>query len=303
LVWRALKRSHRLGLLLVAVSGVAFGALAPLGRIAFEDGAGTLTVLAVRFAMAFPILLAMLWISRRPLPKGAVLRSLILLGGIGYVGQSLCFFTALSLMSASMTSLLLYLYPAIVALLAFLLLREPLTRVKLAALALAIGGSALTIGRLEGANMPGVMWGVGSAFAYAAYIVAGSRVLTRVGALEASTVVIGSVAAVYLVLALLNGPQFPATAAGWWAIVGISLISTVVAITAFLFGLEIVGPVTASTLSALEPAVTVALAALMLGERLLPVQFIGGTLILAAVLLLARAPAAELQPPPSTHNT
>jgi drug/metabolite transporter (DMT)-like permease len=66
-------------------------------------------------------------------------------------------------------------------------------------------------------------------------------------------------------------------------------VSTVAAITWFFAGLKRVGPTRASTLSTVEPAVTVALAALMLDERIALVQLAGGALILAAVVLLARA--------------
>ena len=57
----------------------------------------------------------------------------------------------------------------------------------------------------------------------------------------------------------------------------------------FFEGLERVGPTTATTLSALEPAVTVALAATVLGEPLTWMGVLGGALILAAVVGLARA--------------
>ena len=52
-----------------------------------------------------------------------------------------------------------------------------------------------------------------------------------------------------------------------------------------------IGPTQASLLSTLEPVVTVALAALFLGENLPPVALAGGALILAAVVLLTRSEA------------
>ena len=70
----------------------------------------------------------------------------------------------------------------------------------------------------------------------------------------------------------------------------IALVSTVLAISLFFAGLARVGPTRAATLSTVEPVVTIALAALVLGERIAAVQLAGGALILGAVLLLARAP-------------
>ncbi len=103
--------------------------------------------------------------------------------------------------------------------------------------------------------------------------------------------VITSAASVYAALALLRGVRLPATAAGWCAVVAIAVVCTVLAIAFFLAGLERVGAVRASIYSAVEPAFTVALATVVLGEKLTALRVAGGALILGAVLLLARADA------------
>ena len=69
----------------------------------------------------------------------------------------------------------------------------------------------------------------------------------------------------------------------------IVIIATVVPVATFLAGLERIGPTNAALLSTLEPAVTVVLAALLLGESLKPISLVGGSLILLAVVLLTRA--------------
>ena len=63
--------------------------------------------------------------------------------------------------------------------------------------------------------------------------------------------------------------------------------------SAFFAGLRRVGPSEAAILSTFEPIVTVALALVVLGERLSEPQLAGGALVLAAVVLLQlrRAPA------------
>src|SRR5205807_5061198 len=60
------------------------------------------------------------------------------------------YYTALTLASVSLVAMLLYLYPALVHLLAAVLLRERLYRDQLEALGLALGGALLTIGRVGG---------------------------------------------------------------------------------------------------------------------------------------------------------
>ena len=59
------------------------------------------------------------------------------------------------------------------------------------------------------------------------------------------------------------------------------------AISAFMAGLNLVGPATAAIVSTIEPVVTVVLAMVFFAERLAPVQVVGGVLVLTAVVLLA----------------
>jgi drug/metabolite transporter (DMT)-like permease len=105
-----------------------------------------------------------------------------------------------------------------------------------------------------------------------------------------ATLVSASAAVVFVGVAAATGPRWPGTTAGWLAVAGIALVSTVAAITLFFAGLERIGPTQASTLSTVEPLFTVLLAAVVLGETIAPLQLAGGALILAAVILLARAP-------------
>jgi drug/metabolite transporter (DMT)-like permease len=60
--------------------------------------------------------------------------------------------------------------------------------------------------------------------------------------------------------------------------------------------LERIGATNAAMLSTLEPVVTVMLAAFLLDERLKSVALIGGVLILAGVLLLARSELRRQSP-------
>ena len=285
------------GVACIVVSGVAFGVLAILARYAYAAGVDTATLLALRFAIATAVMVPVMLARGIPLPRGRVLGALVVLGVLGYAGQSFTFFTALTLAPAGLVALLLYLYPALVALLSALLLNEQLTKAKLGALGMALAGMALTVapslaGAAPAANPAGIALGVAAAAIYAVYIIAGARVGRMVSPLAMSTVVIASAGMVFVIIALARGPAWPHTAGGWIAVACIAVISTVVAITLFFAGLDRIGPTRAATLSTVEPLVTVALAATVLGEPISPVQVVGGILILAAVVLLARAKTA-----------
>lgn len=290
------------GILFVAVSAIGFGTLAIIARYAYADGLNTSTILFIRFALATAVMLCLLISRRERLPRGIVLLELIGMGAVGYVGQAFCFLAALHYASSGLVALLLYLYPAFVAVLSAWLLREPITGIKIPALVLALAGTALTVGP-EGGRWMGILLAVLAAVIYSFYIIVGTRVMKQVSAIQSSTVIFGSAAAVSGILMAATGPQTPATGAGWTAIAGIVLIATVLPVSSFLAGLKRIGPNNAAMLSTLEPAVTVLLAALLLGETLKPIALLGGSMVLAAVLLLAYGELRRTQPKSSEKST
>lgn len=281
---------QRAGILFILLSAASFGAMPIFARFAYRSGVDTFTLLGLRFAMATVVMAGWMAARRVPWPRGRTLLGLIAMGALGYVGQSFCYFSALQHAPAGLVALLLYLYPALVAALAVLILKERLTRRKTVALCLALGGAVLTIGVSRGGTPTGIAFGVCAAVIYAVYIIAGTRLLQTAPAIPASTVIIASTGLVYLGLTALRGPQWPATPAGWAAVAGVAIFGTVIAIVAFFAGVERIGPTSAATLSAFEPVVSVVLAGLVLGERLAPLSLVGGALILSAVVLLARPP-------------
>ena len=285
-----------IGIALIVVSSIAYGAMPILARLAYADGASTTTVLFLRFTIAALVMLVLMLATRNPFPGGKKLAGLVLMGVFGYVAQSLAYFSALTLAPASLVALILYLAPVIVTAGSFIVFKEPVTRSKVIALALALTGAVLTIG--PGASSPGgeafpnqtqgVLIGVFAAVAAAVYVLAGSRLLRSVPALPATTVIITSTGAAYTAIAAAQGFQFPQHFEGYAAILALAVVSTVIAIGAFLAGLARIGPTTASTLGILEPATAIALAAIILGETLLPTQIIGAALIVAGVLNVTR---------------
>ena len=286
--------SRLIGMMLVALSAAGFGTLPLFGRYAYADDMDALTILFFRFSLAASLMLALLILRREHLPRGAALLRLIGMGALGYVGQAFAYLTALKYASAGLVALLLYLYPVFVALLAALVLHEPLTGVKGLALGLALVGTALTVGPAGGQAL-GTLLAVAAAAIYSVYIIVGTHVMKHVSAVQSSAVIFAAAGVTSGVLMVVNGPRLPATGAGWTAITSIVLIATVLPVVAFLSGLERIGPTNAAMLSTLEPVVTVLLATWWLNETLKPVTWLGGGLILIAVLLLTHSELRRTQ--------
>ena len=290
-----------IGLLLIAISAISFGVMPIFARIAYAAGADPITVLLLRFGIAAVVMSVIMPVRRLAFPRGRVLLGLVLMGAGGYAGVSLAYFTALTMASAGLVALLLYLYPALVAVLSVVFFREHLGLIKLGALFLALAGIALTVGLTGGASAPGIMLGIAAATLYAVYILVGSRIVHQAGSIASSTVVMISAATIYAGIVIVHGPAFPQTVAGWAAVVAIALVSTVLAFVTFFAGLKRTGPIAASTLSTLEPVVTVMLATVVLGEGMGLLQLLGGVFILIAAITLVRSETVQKKPKAPPH--
>jgi drug/metabolite transporter (DMT)-like permease len=282
------------GTLICLGSGAAFGAMAVFGKLAYGEGATVGTLLAVRFALAAGLFWALVLaggaardvraLSRRDLAAG------LGLGALGYALQSGCYFAALQRIDASLLSLLLYTFPAMVAAAAIALGRERLDARRLTALALALGGLVLVVaGAGTGALDPlGAALAITAALVYTTYIIVTDGIVGRMRPQVLSALVCTGAAASLTVGSAVIGQLRPedVTAAGWGWLASLTVVSTVGAIVLFFAGLRRVGPTTASILATVEPLVTVVLAFLVFGERLGAVQLVGGALVLSAVLVL-----------------
>ncbi len=283
-----LSRRQVVGTLYILASSLCFGSMAIFARMAYASGLDTPTLLLLRFTMAAALMWTLLLVKGMKLPKGKGMVMLLAMGAIGYAGQSFSFFTALTLASAGLVSLLLYLYPAIVTILARIVFRHPLTWIQVSAVAVALIGSVLTIGKAGDGKPLGIFFGILAAFIYSVYILAGSRFPKDVTPTASTTVITSAAAVTYACVVAIKGFHPPGTGAGWLAVVAIAIICTVLAILFFFEGLERVGAVRASVMSTVEPVFTVLLAAMVLGEVITPMRVLGGALIVGAVLLLAR---------------
>jgi drug/metabolite transporter (DMT)-like permease len=297
---------YRRGVALCLLSAVAFGLMAIFAKEAYRGGVSVLTLLAVRFALAAVAFWAIVAARRSAgaisvAPARRIMFAGLALGAVGYAAQSGAFFGALTRIDASLTSLLLYTYPALVFGAAVALRRESPDRRRLVALGLATSGAALVLagGGAGALDALGVALALGAAVLYSGYILVADRLLGRIDAFLLSALMATGAAVTLTLAGLVSGSlHLRFEAAGWAWIAALGLVSTVIAVSAFLTGLPRVGPATAAITSTIEPVVTVSMAMLLFDERLGFVQVAGGALVLAAVVLLAakvrrRGPSAE----------
>jgi drug/metabolite transporter (DMT)-like permease len=299
---------HRLvGVGLVLISAASFGSGPLFAKPVYGAGVDWLTLLAWRFAIGATLAWAWLALSAR---RRAGLRRLparrmgiAFALGILYVGNSGTYYAGLQTVSASLASLIVFVYPAIVAVLSLRIGHRLVGRRPWMALSMALAGTALALGGIPAGAVPplaGILQVVASPVIYAFWIVLSARLsgerTDRLGegaddgadTAAATALMMVATAVVFIGLAALtHRPLLPSQIPGaaWPGIIGIGVISTFVSIQTFYAGTRRIGAAQASLISTFEPLWTISLAALLFHETLGPLQLVGGGLVIGGVLL------------------
>ncbi len=284
------------GTLLCLAAGVAFSVSPILIQVAYAHGAAVTGVLAWRYLAATALLVGVAGRKILLVPPKAAIGAFIL-GAVVYAGDAALFFGSLERISAPLASLVHYAHLVLVVGVAAMVGRERLTRRRLFALVGIFGGVALVGGAAVNPDRAGIAMALGSAAAYALYILFSDRMLRDTDPIALAAYLTAGAATSFIVagtalgtLSRVGGP------AGLACLVGAALVGSVFAVTSFLKGVRLVGPSTASLLVTVEVPVTIALAAVVLGQHMTPPQLLGAAVVVSAIvgMQLRRRPRRRL---------
>jgi drug/metabolite transporter (DMT)-like permease len=249
---------------------------------------------ALRFAIAFPVLLLLMRATGARLPKLSRQDRLILViqAGAGSVGYTTLLISGLSLTSAADAGVIIGTLPVVSAAISILLLRERPQRALLLAVALA------TAGVLSIAFTPDAAGGslAGNALIFCAvvceglFILLNKRLKTEIAPLALSTLMAGIGFIVAAIPAVFEAPfAHGISTSALGAVVYYALVPTVGGFLLWYAGAERVSGTEAALFTALAPVSAVMLAFIILGEPVGLSQIAGIGCVLAAVLGLAFA--------------
>ena len=135
---------------------------------------------------------------------------------------------------------------------------------------------------------------VASAAIYGLFLVLGQWVLADVPSRTGALYILTTMAVVVgLARVLQGGSVEPIVPTGWSAILALGL-TTALSRLAMFSALRRVGGIETSFGGLLELLVSLILAFLLLGERLMLVQWVGGALLVSGMVLMARDPGMQL---------
>lgn len=296
-----MKPSPRIGYLLAVLAALGWAATSPgLSYLLKHYSISALTLAFWRdafIAVACLVGIGIAALARGgglPRLSGADLRGFAVMGVISVGIYHALFVTSVALNGAAMGIVLIYLYPAFVAVGARLLFNETISVAQVLSLVLSLAGCGLLVRIYDPAVLRvswlGVLVGVGSAVTHAGYVLFNQRAVARHSPWLslALTMSFGTLT----LLALTIVAQGPASLlvvgqglAPWLIILGLAIGPTLVGYVLFTTSLRHIPGRIASLIVVVEAPIATLAAVLFLAERIEPPQAVGMVLILAAAVL------------------
>ncbi len=280
-----------LGVLFAVVSSSSYGLVITLARLAYDGGGDPGAVLEVRFlvaVLAMGAVLRALGHSFR-IPRG--IRGPLLRLTLGNFGVAIGYLISIVFIPVSLAVVIFYTYPLIVMASAPLVHGARLGLRQYAAFALAFAGLVLALGpSFDGLDGRGVLLALLAAVSAAYVFMVSPRVLSEYTAAGVAlyTNLVGG-ALMLLAAIAFESTSLPASPEGWAGLGGVSVFYISASLFMFL-ALHAAGSIRTSLVFNLEPVVAIVAAALILGERLTPVQVAGVALVIGALMLASVAP-------------
>ncbi len=281
-------------LLLIAL---LMGANHVAARVAFNHGVDVATAVVFRSSITALVVGGLLVVQGVPMRLSAKHRRALPAIGVLIAVQSLCLYSSVARLPVALALLAFNTYPLWTALWARLVYGHRPERRVLLAMPVMLVGLALALdvfGAASGLGAAG-QWsriGAGVAFALAAAATFGlALVFTQHeagdldGRLRTATTM-GQVALLALVgVAVQGGFHLPDAAAGWWGLVGLTLLYGT-GFTIMFTVLPRLGVVGNSAIMNVEPIFALVLAWAVLGQSIAPSQVAGGLVVVATVMWL-----------------
>jgi drug/metabolite transporter (DMT)-like permease len=273
---------------LIVISAISFGSISVLTLLTTGAGLPLLTVMAWRYVLGALLLIpAARSLVNRSVSKRQIIQ-LLLIGGFGQAIITYLSLYSLRYIPVGPLAFLFYTYPAWVAAIAAIRKTERLTPVRVTALMLALIGVTVMVGApVEKLNSIGVALALGSALLYSIYLPALEHVQQGVPAMAATFVLILGAAVTFVIAAILTREAFIPRGISVWTNIGLlAAVSTVIAFSALIKGLSVLGPVRTAIIATVEPFFTAILGVLILDNQLGSATITGGVFIAVAILVI-----------------
>lgn len=279
------------GYLLAAVAAAAYGTNPAFAIPLYEQGMNPNSVLLFRYLLGLPFI-ACIMKARGvsfSLRKDEI-RNVIILG-ILMALSSITLFESYRYMNSGIASTLLFVYPIMVAVLMIFLFHE---KFKISVgLCLAIMSAGLyMLMKPQGTatlSLTGILLVMVSAGTYAIYIILVnvSEGVSKIPTTKLLFYVLLTGTIFYMCLIPLGFEMtLPARSAGWWSLLALAIIPTVISLACTTRAIQLIGSTPTAIFGALEPVSAVILSVTVLDQAITARDIIGGVLIIIATTIV-----------------
>ncbi|MBU3074271.1 DMT family transporter [Clostridium estertheticum] len=280
------------GILYIILSASAFGIMPILAKLSYKGGANAYSTLFLRFLFAAIMLFYYLktkGISMKLTKKQSIL--ILVIGVFGFTLTTSSLYMSYNYIGIGMASMIFYIYPSIVTILAYMFYKEKIYSRKIISLIISLMGIYILIDKASVSfNIKGIILALIAAVLYSLYVLGASNKEFKNINSYVLTFYISCTSATVMFIAAISTNNF-SIHISFYALVAILLIafiSTVVALMAFLEGVRLIGPSKASILSTIEPIVSLILGIIILGETISSRIIIGSIMIVLSVVILTK---------------
>ena len=274
--------------IMMIVSMAVFGTLGPFVRNISVSS----SELALYRAVLAALLISVYFIvTKQRLDLKSIRKEapILLLSGVAVGVNWILLFEAYKYTTVSVATLCYYFAPVIVTAVCPLLFKEKLTLRQVVCFVMSTIGLVLLIGVTDisggASNIKGIAFGLGAALFYAMVVLL-NKFIKGVAGIQRTILQFISAIAVLLPYVLLTGGITLSTmdSTGWVCLLVVGLFHTGVCYCLYFSSLKELPGQEASMLSYVDPLVALLVSVFILGEQILPVQILGGLMILGFTL-------------------
>lgn len=288
------------GMLLALFGTLLFSLKSIFIKFAYAQGLDANVVLVLRMAISVPFYIAILTyllIKRKQQPHPVTLSNKLLLqvlglGFLGYYLSSLLDLMGLEYITAQLERLTLFTYPFMVAIIGYLLFKQPLTKRLIVSLIISYIGLWVVMGQELQLTGNHVLFGtalvMGAALSFSFYVLLSKTVIKKLGsllftclAMTASSLLVFTHGVIQVDFSsLLITPE------AWVWLLLLAIFSTVLPSFMMSEAIQRIGPTQTGIMGTLGPIFTIVLAIYLLDESITLYMIFGMLMVMCGVAVL-----------------
>lgn len=271
-----------------ALSAVLFGSAGVIIKLAFAEGAESISLLTLQYIIAVLLMFIMILVTNREALKISKkdLFHTAVLGIVGNTFMTVFYYLAFSYLEVSLVAILLYTYPIMVFMYSFVFERESITQNKFIALVLAFIGCFLSLGLINGISKVsyiGILCGLLAAVFFAFMNIYSEKKLNSMNSL---CINFYSTTFSLLSLVIYQPPTFIFNGGVSVRLLTLTMVLAVICeimpLTLLYAAIKYIGSLRVSIIGNLEIPTAMVLSYVLLRETAAPIQVLGAVLVIYA---------------------